>query len=489
MKKGILYTVGSVIILILCFVAFILPSSLGKGNQSNMPVFGKFDKKQIRYDNKVLQNAVQYYGQMYQYYGMEITSEIHYNIYKEAFNQAALATAYEDYAQKAGIQVPESAVNRQLRTYYQDENGKYSEKLYRQADPSTVKTQRQDIEDSLLRSAFYNDNFGAKDEVFGKEAFYGTKVSDSELAFLQNYGKNLRSFSLASFDKSNYPDEEKAKYAAANKAKFVKHNLSVITVEDEATANKVLARLNNNEITFLDAVTEYSEKNYSNTEGKVNSNYQYQIENSLENKDDIAKLAALSKDEISTVIKTRYGYSIFQKNDEPEQPDLESDTIKRAVSSYITAYETTMIEDYFTSKAKEFIDLAKKGDFEAACTSTGAAFVEVPAFPLNYGNVSVTQSVDTSLAGLSGADKNENFLKTAFSLKENEFSEPLVLNNTIAVIKLTAVESHEASEDDISSITSNIEDYNTTSAENVITASPKFEDNFTSVYFNQIAAN
>ncbi|MCR4953427.1 MAG: peptidyl-prolyl cis-trans isomerase [Treponema sp.] len=489
MKKGILYTVGSVIILILCFVAFILPSSLGRGTQSQMPVFGKYNKKQIRYDNKVLQNAVQYYGQMYQYYGMEITPEIHYNIYKEAFNQAALATAYEDYAEKAGVQIPENAVNRQLRTYYQDENGKFSEKLYRQADPSTVKNQRQDIEDSLMRSAFYNDNFGSKEDVFGKDAFYGTKVSDAEVTFLQNYGKDLRAFSLASFDKSNYPEEEKAKYAAANKAKFAKYDMSVITVEDEATANKVLARLNNKELTFTDAVTEYSEKNYSNTEGKVNSSYQYQIENNLENKDDLAKLSALANGELSSVIKTRYGYSIFQKDGEIEQADLESDTIKRAVSSYITAYETTMIEDYFTAKAKELISIAKAGDFEKACTETGATFVEVPAFPLNYGNVSVTQTVDTSLAGLSSADKNENFLKTAFSLKENELSEPLVLNNTVAVLKLTAIETHEANEDDIPSINTDIEDYDSSSAESAILSSSKFEDNFTSIYFSQVASN
>ena len=192
---------------------------------------------------------------------------------------------------------------------------------------------------------------------------------------------------------------------------------------------------------------------------------------------------------MSSVIKTRYGYSIFQKDGEIEQADLESDTIKRAVSSYITAYETTMIEDYFTAKAKELISIAKTGDFEKACTETGATFVEVPAFPLNYGNVSVTQTVDTSLAGLSSADKNENFLKTAFSLKENELSEPLVLNNTVAVLKLTAIETHEANEDDIPSINTNIEDYDSSSAESAILSSSNFEDNFTSIYFSQVASN
>ncbi|MCR4733740.1 MAG: SurA N-terminal domain-containing protein [Treponema sp.] len=489
MKKGILYTVGSVIILILCFIAFILPSSLGRGSQSTIPVFGSYNKKQIRYDNKVFQNAVQYYGQMYQYYGMEITPEIHYDIYKEAFKQAALATAYQESAEKTGLQIPDSAINRQLRTYFQDENGKYSEKLYRQADPTTVKNQRMDIEESIVRATFYEDNFGSKDASFGKDAFYGAKISDAEIAFLQNYGTDFRAFSLASFDKANYPEEEKAKYAAANKAKFAKYDMSVITVEDEVSANKVLARLNNNELSFLDAVTEYSIKNYSNTEGKVNSNYQYQIENMLDNKEDLAKLTDLEIGKISPVIKTRAGYSIFQADGEITEADLESDTVKRTVSSYITAYESTMIEDYFTAKAKEFVELAKNGDFEKACTETGATFVEIPAFPMNYGSVNVTESVDTSLDGLSNADKNENFLKTAFALKENELSEPLVLNNTIAVLKLTSVEKREVNTEDTSSLTTNVNDYDSSSAESVILSNPNFKDNFSSVYFSQIASN
>lgn len=488
MKKGILYTVGSVIILILCFVAFILPSSLGRGSQSTMPVFGTYNKKQIRYDNKVFQNAVQYYGQMYQYYGMEINSNVHYDIYREAFKQASLATAYQDAAEKSGYIVPESAINRQLRTYYQDENGNFSEKLYRQADPATVKNQRQDIEESVLRAVYYNDNFGSNDEVFGTDAFYGLKTSDAEVYFLMNYGTSTRAFDMASFDKSNYPEEEKEKYAALNKAKFIKYDMSVITVEEQSNANKILARLNNKELSFLDAVTEYSEKNYSNTEGKVNSSYQYQIENILDNKEDLAVLSSLQVGSISPLIKTRYGYSIFQADGDKEEPDLTSDTIKRTVSSYISAYETTMLEDYFTSKAKDFIELAKNGDFDAACEATGATKVEIPSFPLNYGSVNVAESVDTSLAGLTNADKNENFLKTAFSLKENEFSEPLVLNNTVAVLKLTSSESHFANDDDVPSVNSHIEDYNSSTAENAILTSPKYKDNFATTYFSKIVS-
>ena len=37
---------------------------------------------------------------------------------------------------------------------------------------------------------------------------------------------------------------------------------------------------------FKDAISEYSEKNYTNTEGKLTNTFQYQVENILANKED-----------------------------------------------------------------------------------------------------------------------------------------------------------------------------------------------------------
>ena len=47
-------------------------------------------------------------------------------------------------------------------------------------------------------------------------------------------------------------------------------------------------------------------------------------------------------------------------------------------------------------------------------------------------------AVDTDTPVLAGAATNENFLKTAFSLKLNEISSPVLLKNNVLVIKLVA---------------------------------------------------
>ena len=80
---------------------------------------------------------------------------------------------------------------------------------------------------------------------------------------------------------------------------------------------------------------------------------------------------------------------------------------------------------------------------------------------------------------MSNAEHNENFLKTAFSLKLNELSEPLVLNNNIVVLQYTTEGS--SADDDVNVNT--LITFDQTSASSIIMKSDKLEDNFLTVYF------
>ena len=99
--------------------------------------------------------------------------------------------------------------------------------------------------------------------------------------------------------------------------------------------------------------------------------------------------------------------------------DFDTDEIQRTVSSYISTYEVTLIEDYFTSKANDFIKEAKASDFETAGAKLGVKTAEISRFPLNYGNVNVLNSIDTTVEGMSNAETNENLLSKAFAVKLN----------------------------------------------------------------------
>ena len=86
--------------------------------------------------------------------------------------------AYEDAVKKSGWAVPKEAVNRQLRPYFYDENGKFSSKLYKQADPSSVENLRKNIEDSLYTSRFHDDMFGSSSDFLGIDNLYGVKIAE-----------------------------------------------------------------------------------------------------------------------------------------------------------------------------------------------------------------------------------------------------------------------------------------------------------------------
>ena len=485
MKKNTAYTIGSLIILLICAFCFVaLPAFTGKGqNQENLPAFGKYNGREIRYEQgSDFYNFVSQYGQMFQSRGQQIDSSTYYYIFNYAFNSTVSKYAYTDAVKKSGYEVPKAAVNREMLPYFYDENGKYSSKLYKQTPEATVAEIRRGVEDSLVTSRFYDDNFGSDEDMVGSEALYGIKESASEVAFLKGYNTNKRGFNMAAFAIADYPEEEKLAFAKENAAKFTKYDLSLITVADKSTAETVAKRLSNNEITFADAVSEYSTKNFSNTEGKITSSYQYQVENIIVNKADIAVISDLAIDALSPAIETISGYTIFKADSAPVKADFSDEEIMKTVSSYITNYEKTRVEDYFKAKATDFTNAALKSDFDSACASFGITKQTIAPFPLNFGSVDISTSVDTSVKGLSYADSNENFLKTAFSLNLNDYSAPIVLNDNIIVLQYTTSET--AAEGEGPYADSSLESYDASAAQNFVLSSDKLENNFSKVYFS-----
>lgn len=483
MKKGLSYSIASVVILIICLIAFVLPSTLGSGqNPNKLPAFGKYNGKEIKYEQGTdFADYVSYYGQIFQSQYGKIEESAYYQIFNYAFNSAVTKIAYGDEVEASGYVVPKSLVNRELAKNFYDENGKYSAKLYKQTPAATVNELKADIESNLFSSRYYDDNFGSSTERLGDQGLYGIKQSKAEESFLADYNKNQSSFNLAAFSLSDYPDSEKEAFGKNNTAKFNKYDLSLVICADSATADKALSRVNNEEITFTDAITEYSEKSYSDTEGKMTINYQYQIENILVNPEDMAKIANLKKGDKTDVIETKSGFAIFLANGDVASPDFTNADVIAAVQSYLSAYENSVIENFFIEKAKDFTNAVATSDFDAACEKFGTTKQELAAFPLNYGNVEIAAPVNTSVAALSGADKNDDFLKTAFSLKENELSKPLVLNNNIVVLQNTSKTVVEDSDIDIAS---EVGSFNEVTVQDAIMQSDKLENNFFEVYYN-----
>jgi hypothetical protein len=483
MKRSF-YTIGSLIILLIAAFVFVLvPAMLGKSNPSKLPPFGKYDGKPIKYEQgSDFAATVANYANMYKNQGYEINNQTYFYIFSYAFSATVEKMAYTAAVKDSGWKVSQNAVNRVMVPYFSDKNGKYSPKLYKETPTSQIAEMENDFRSTLTTSRYTDDCFGATEAV-GKDTLFGLKTSAAETTFIKDMGTDERAFHLAVFDMNNYPESEKVAYGTSNAQKFIKYDMSVITCSDKSKAETLVKRLNNNAVTFADAVGEYSRKSYSDENGKLTNSYYYQLEKIISNAKDLAAVTGLSKDKISGIIKTGETYSVFHCNGIALQPDFTDETTVKAVYNYLNTYESGHIEDYYTNTAKDFASAAAANGFDAACTQFNIKKYEIAAFPLNYGNTSVQKKIDTGDSGLTSADTNENFLKTAFSLKQDEISAPVVVDKKIAVIQLTDEENNTTITDD-KTITTELHSYDTSSAQTALMASPKLENNLTSVFFN-----
>ena len=490
MKKGVLYTFGASIILIISFIAFVLPSSLRRASQEQEGlVFGKWNNKKISYEyGSDFADFLSQYAQLLRNQGMDINS-YQYQLYNYAFNSTVVKYAQEDALKAAGYEVPQASINLQLKNYFKDADGKFSMKAYKQAEPSYIESLTKSIKNSLYTGRYYDDYFGT---AFGSHTLFGLKSPEAETEFIENFGNEKRAFRMVTFDTGNYPEEEQLNFGKANPEKFIKYDMTIITVDDKETANKVLSRIEKGQLTFEDAVVEYSKKSYSDSEGKLSNNSQYQIENILSNKEDLSKITTLAQDETSPAIETMMGISIFKNNASAIQPDFTTEDTLKDIKNYISIYENSVIEDYFVEQAKVFVKDAKASDLDTAAANYENVTIEdLAAFPLNYGSSSLYEAMDTSsITVLANADKSEDFLKQAFSVKLNDYTDPIIIGGDIVVLQYTGSETVEKAEDaEPSDYISQFQEFDQNATQDVVFKSSKLENNFLNVYIENFMSS
>ena len=491
MKKGVMYTFGASIILIICFIAFVLPSSLSKTSQKQEGlVFGKWNGKKISYEyGSDFTEFLSQYAQMFRNQGQEITSSNQYTIYQYAFSSTVIKFAQEEALKKAGYEVPQESINLQLKNYFKDSDGKFDLKAYKQADPSYIESLTKSMKNYLYTGRYTDDCFGT---TYGDYTLFGLKSPKAETEFLESFGKEKRAFKMVTFDTVDYPKEEQLKYGKANTEKFVKYDMTIITVDDLESANKVLSRITKGQITFDDAVAEYSEKNYSESDGTLTNNSQYQIQNILEDADDLSKVINLAEGEVSAPLKTMLGYTIFRNNASPIQPDFSTEDTLKDIQNYISIYENSVIEDYYVEVANKFIKEAKASDIDSVIANYPNTTVEdLAAFPLNYGSNSIYEAMDTNtIKVLANADKDENFLKQAFSVKLNDYTDPIIIGGDIVVLQYTGSETVEKAEDaEPSNFSSQLVDFDQNAMQQSVFQNPKLENQFLDVYIKNFTGS
>ncbi|HOS34555.1 MAG TPA: hypothetical protein PKW72_01940 [Treponemataceae bacterium] len=478
-KQKLLF-VGAVLILILAAVAFVFIPALGGSASGKILEFGKWNGKPIEYiEDTFFVRQFQYMANSLQEQGGELDQFNHYRVMRSAFSAAVLRLAILDELESAGYRPSQALINRYLLPYYMDQNGKYSARIFEETPEITRSQRRNLVTEELTAQRYIEDVFGTPDREFG------LKISSKETELLAQMAGPQRSFNYVSFSTSDYPESEILSFGKANEDLFVKYSFTLVTADSLSAIKNVEKRISREEVSFDDAVVNYSTRIGTNEKGKLSKSLRTDINTLFSDADDLAAVLALAPGETSEPVMAGKVYALVRCDEAPVSPDFADAAVISAVRSYMNLNERGRIEEYFMNQAKAFAETARLQGFDNACELNGLQKNSTPHFSINFGNVELLSQIPVqSHAAFSEAVRNETFFKTAFSIPPASVSDPVLLGKEILVLQASE---EKAADPQLSEIIALEYDRYASSwamktANDMFLSSDKLEDNFMETY-------
>jgi hypothetical protein len=473
--------IGTIIVLIIVIIAFVLVPAIvpeyGMSAGADL-TFGSYDNAPITY---VPGNYfARYYSMVVQYRQNSIDPNNYqfagYQIWREAFEGAALHTAILQEMKKSGYEVPAEIVDREVAQLPQfQENGRFSSALYQQLSTNERLTLWRQVREDLAKERFYADATGLL-------------KSPAEAAFIGKMASPRRSFDMVSFSVDAYPDSELARYAAEHPELFRTVHHSRITINSsEREARQILDSIKSGTITFEDAARTQSQDSYAERGGDMGIKLAHELNQEIAEEADREKIIALGRGEYSDVIKLASGWAFFRAEEAVIHADASDPATLEKVRSYVRNFERGRMEDWAVAQARDFIARANGSGFDEALRERGIEKTTFGPLPVNYGGIDLFTTLGSfSLPELAASSTDENFWKTAFSTPVNTLSEPLVQGAN--VLALVPTEETEAEAGDIESIASAYSGYwlsymSGQSLGTYFLNSEKMDDRFLETYF------
>jgi len=430
MRRPFLY-IFSLLILVIIVVTFIGgPAVRGRYGTGTL-VFGKYKNEEIKYTPgnyfaRQYQTIAEQFKNQNQNQQGDIQSQLR-TIWRQAFNRTLFHHAILDQAAQSGMTVSENKVDEELVQYpaFQD-NGQFSAKLYRQMSSQDKFSLRQYLKTTLIHDQYVQDKL------------MGLKTSSKEVAFIQGMSGPERKFSLAAFSYADYPRDRVVSYAQEHKKLFQRINLSSITIlSSEKDAENIRQQILDRTSTFEDLARAHSKDVFAEKGGDMGWTYYYELSRDYEDPAVLEKVFSLKAGDISPVLKTRNGWVIYRIDDPAVAIDPAGDDAVKTVRSYITSFDRGKVEDYLREQASTLKKDAASTSFSEAIARSGASRAETSYFAINYGNLPFFGTVSSPDGDyLRSAAYQENFFTTAYRLTGTEVSDPIVLQDHVAVMQL-----------------------------------------------------
>ncbi|MDR0708487.1 MAG: SurA N-terminal domain-containing protein [Spirochaetaceae bacterium] len=435
--------IGTIIVLAIVIVAFVLvpaivPEAARGGADLN---FGTYNKTPINYvPGNYFARVQRSLAQSRQSLMNEDNSFlITYQIWREAFEEAAARTAILDEVQLAGYKVPSEIVDRRVAQQPEfQENGRFSPVKYREYDNTARMSLWREMQSAIVLEKYISD-------------VTGLRVSSKEAEFIASMAFPQRRFDMIAFPFASYPDSEVTAYFNENSGLFRVTHLSKITVtSSEAETQRILDSIKNGETGFEDAARTYSQDSYADRGGDLGLRMVYELVTEVPNAEDRETLAALANGDYSPLYRLENGWAFFRCEAASYPADIGDSANLEKVRSYLMSNERGRVEDWVFEQAENFVNLARDNDFDTAALMQGLEKKSFGPLAINYGERrtssgyfggSSADGVDlfTTLSSfpideLYLAGSAENFWRAAFFTPVASPANPIVVGNNVLVL-------------------------------------------------------
>jgi hypothetical protein len=473
---------GTVVTLVIVIAAFVLvPAIPGVGGPAADLVFGYYHGAPLSYvpGNYFAQAQASLAQQRQAQINEGNRQMMTYQIWRDAFDFAVVHAGILDEMQEAGYEPPQKEVDREVALLPRfQENGHFSAVRYRQMSDADRMNLWREVRDDMMSEQYLSDfsnNF---------------RASSKEKAFVTAMAGPVRTFSLALFPLSAYPDSEVSAYAEEHAELFQVVHHSVITLTaSEKEAKQVWESVRNGTAVFEEAAGASSKDSYADRGGDMGVRMAWELETEVPDAAERREVLALAKGELSRVVKVPAGWAFFRAEEDARPADMgEAGNVEKA-RAYLTEFERGRMEDWLIRQADGLIARAKAAGFDAACADYAVSRKSFGPLPLNYGGAPLFTSLAASgVSELAEASTNEYFWRACFAGPVGSPAAPVVLGNNVAVV--FPKEESPAEENTVN----NIEAYYTYWTENLTQQdirgyfldNPKLEDKFMEAFLKYL---
>lgn len=429
-RRPVMWTL-SVLVLILVAVAFLAGPIAGTAVGRQDLVFGSYNGEPIEYkpDTYFSRQRDYYAQQMQEQSSGENTQMQALRVWKNAFDQTVVHTAILQQTGRSGLHLSESFIDKTLTErgpYVQ--NGEFKPKAYQETSNSERQNIREMYRELMLHERWMQD-------------YQSIPESSLEKEFVVGMASPERKFVYTTFSLDEYPAKQVREYARENIDTFREMNLSRISLRmKESEAKQIFSQLQEEPGRFEELARNYSSGSYAEKGGDMGWMKYHEVADNFEDSAHAETIFALGEGEHTELLETSFGFAIYRADQPPREPNLEDSAQIDSIRSYLIRNEKGMVQDYFIERGKELAGTAREeGSLDVAAQQFERELRRTNYFPINYDTASFLKPIRSESEDqtpLSQAGTNQRILTSLFSLEENEYSEPLIMGNSVVVASL-----------------------------------------------------